>query len=66
MNTTEDLKEVLKKNVIDVKDISKVKEYIEASKKYESLIASGLTTKRGNNLLSRDKVNISQVRFNVL
>jgi hypothetical protein len=65
MTTTEDLKEVLKKNVIDANDVSKVKEYIEASKKYESLIALGLTSKRGNNLLSRDKVNISQTRFNV-
>lgn len=65
MSTTADLKEVLKQNVVVAKDISKVKEYIEASKKYESLIALGLTSKRGNNLLSRDKVNIAQIRFNV-
>ena len=65
MTLVENLKEVLKQNVVVAEEISKVKKYIEASEKYEILVKSGLTTKRGNNLLSREKINVSQVRFNL-
>ncbi|MDC6362192.1 MULTISPECIES: hypothetical protein [Flavobacteriaceae] len=52
---TEDLKSVLNEKEIKGDDISEVKKYLEASKLYESLVSSGLATKRGNNLLPPDK-----------
>jgi len=65
MDITEDIREVLSNNTIKSEDVSKVKEYLEASKIYDSLIESGMATKRGNNLLSRDKAYSPSVRFNV-
>ena len=54
-STIEDLKKVLVEKEINKDNISEVKKYIEASKLYESLVSSGLATKRGNNLLPPDK-----------
>jgi hypothetical protein len=64
MSVTKNLREVLKENKIDQKDYTMVKEFIEASKFYENLVKSGITKKRGNNLLPRDKTYRPNVRFN--
>lgn len=55
---------ILKENKVTGEDISRVKGYLEASKLYDSLIESGLATKRGNNLLPRDKAHLSGIGFN--
>ncbi len=55
MSTTEDLKKILIEKEIKGNEISQVKKYLEASELYESLVSSGLATKRGNNLLPPDK-----------
>jgi hypothetical protein len=62
---SEKLSKVLQENVIKSEDISIVKGYIEASNKYDILVNSGLATKRGNNLLSKDKVYTNSAKFNV-
>jgi hypothetical protein len=49
------LEQALKENKVSLNEFSNVKKYIEASRLYESMIVSGMTTPRGNNLLSRDK-----------
>lgn len=64
MSVTKDIVDVLNNNTIKSEDISKVKEYLEALKTYDSLIKSGVTTKRGNNLLPRDKTYSPNIRFN--
>lgn len=55
---------VLKENKVSGDELSRVKGYLEASKLYDSLIESGLATKRGNNLLPRDKAHLFAVGFN--
>lgn len=62
---SERLAKILQDNVIKSGDISMVKGYIEASNRYDNLVSSGLATKRGNNLLSKDKVYNNFPKFNV-
>ena len=61
---TEEVKQILKEKEIKKEDISQVKKYIEASKLYESLVSSGLATRRGNNLLPPDKAYRFSVGIN--
>ena len=61
---TEDLKNILTEKEIKGEAISEAKKYIEASNLYESLVSSGLATKRGNNLLPPDKNYRFSFRFN--
>lgn len=63
-NVTEDLKKVLKEKEIHQENISEVKKYLEASKLYESLVSSGLATKRGNNLLPPDRTYRFSIKIN--
>jgi len=61
---SDDLKQVLQENNVKGSQISEIKGYLEALKLYESLIESGLAKKRGNNLLSKDKVYLARTSFN--
>jgi len=54
-STTENLKKVLIETSFTEEQALVVKKYLEASELFESLVASGLATKRGNNLLPPDK-----------
>ena len=63
-NISNEIKAVLKENKLSPVDVSAVRKYIEAINIYNSLVASGFTKPRGNNLLSRDEVLTSSVIFN--
>ena len=65
MDIIENIKEVLRDNTLQSKDISKIKGYIEVSKLYDSLVESGITSRRGNHLASKDKTHQPNIRFNV-
>jgi len=62
--TAKKLKKVLHESKISAENISETKKYLEASKFYDSLVSSGLATKRGNNLLPPDKTYRYSIRIN--
>ena len=63
-SVTDEIKVVLKQNKLSSVEVSEARKYIEASKVYNNLVASGFAKPRGNNLLSRDKALTTSVRFN--
>lgn len=61
---TEDVQKVLSEKKISKDSLAEVKKYLEASKIHESLVSSGLATKRGNNLLPPDKIYRHSITLN--
>ncbi|WP_420321230.1 hypothetical protein [Flagellimonas sp.] len=62
---SDELSVILKQKKVNQKNISTVKKYLKASKMYDSLIESGLTSKRGNNLMSRNEAYTQKIKFNI-
>ncbi|PCJ98006.1 MAG: hypothetical protein COA50_03495 [Flavobacteriaceae bacterium] len=56
------VKKIIADKELTYKNNQKVKKLIETAKLYDSLVASGITVKRGNTLLSRTKVHICSVK----
>jgi len=63
-NLTKDFDSIMRQVSKEVSQSDTVKSFEEASKKFEQLISDGLATRRGNNLIAVDKLNLKRTQFN--